>query len=65
MLSSVDRAAAKRELVQQSDEYLEGAPDAARSDDPAAVRRLQGKSIGVPELTQMMRSADLTVNLQT
>ncbi len=63
MLSGVDRAAAKKELVQQSDEYLKGAPDAARSDDPAAVRRLQGKSIGVPEVTQMMRSADLTINL--
>ena len=63
MLASTERAAAKKELVQQSDDYLKGKPGAGRSEDPGALRRLQGKSIGAPELTQLMRSADLTVNL--
>lgn len=63
LLTGVDTAAAKRELVYQSDAWLEGDPSAARSHDPAAAQKLQGKGMAPVDVVKLLRQADLTINL--
>jgi Protein of unknown function (DUF3626) len=62
-LSDVERRSMKRELVQQSDEYLRGDVGAPRTENTRALQRLDGSGVTLSEVSRLIRSSELTVNL--
>ena len=54
---------AYRELDVQSDGYLRGDPWAERTEDPGAAMKLINTGLTVEQVSDALRSADLTVNM--
>lgn len=62
-LASTEKRAAHRELDIQSDAYLRGDPWADRAEHLGAAARLGNTGLTVEQVSEALRSADLTINL--
>lgn len=61
-LASTEKRAADRDMAMQSDSYLRG-EHADRAEHPGAAAKLAGTGLSPDQVTEALRSADLTVNV--
>jgi hypothetical protein len=62
-LANTEKRAAHRELGAQSDAYLRGDPWADRTEDPGAMAKVGPTGLTVGQVSDALRSADLTINV--